>query len=211
MSEPVLLTIWAPAEASLTEKKSEFIANAFPCETEEEAAALIASVRERHRDARHVCFAYSASFGQRTRLSDDGEPSGTAGVPILNLIRQNGLCNVCVTVTRYFGGILLGAPGLVRAYSASARDALASAGRAAYSSVSRYRLSLAYGEYEKIRTLIEKHGAAPEKADFAERVVLTYTVGEKDAPALRALLSEVSGGKLIPDPLGTERVKRKLS
>ncbi|MBQ7172185.1 MAG: YigZ family protein [Clostridia bacterium] len=211
MADPVLFTVWSPAETVLTEKKSEFIANAFPCETEEDAAALIASVRERHRDARHVCFAYSAAFGQRTRQSDDGEPSGTAGVPILNLIRQNGLCNVCVTVTRYFGGILLGAPGLVRAYSAAARDALAAAGRAAYSAVARYRLPLAYGEYEKIRTLIEKHGGEPEKADFAERVVLTYAVGEDGAPALLSLLSEVSGGKLIPEPLGTERVKRKLS
>ncbi len=211
MNNAACLTVWEPAEISLVEKKSEFIANVFLCETEEEALARIASVRERHRDARHVCFAYSADFGQRTRMSDDGEPSGTAGVPILNLIRQNALCNVCVTVTRYFGGILLGAPGLVRAYSAAARDALAAAGRAEYRTLARCRLLLAYGEYERILTLIEKNGAEQERADFAERVELIYSVEEERAPALSGLLSDTSGGKLVPQQLGTSRVKRRLT
>lgn len=110
------VTIYAPAEDEFVERKSRFIGAIAPVQTEEEAQAWIAQVRQQHRDATHNTYAYILRNGIK-RYSDDGEPQGTAGVPMLDCIEKEGLVDVAVVVTRYFGGILLGAGGLVRAYS----------------------------------------------------------------------------------------------
>ena len=118
-------TVLGASEAEFTEKKSRFIGRCFPVETEDEAFAVIADVKKRHWDATHNCYAFIVGEnGLTQRFSDDGEPSGTAGMPILDVIKQKGLTNTLIVVTRYFGGILLGAGGLVRAYSKAAASAV---------------------------------------------------------------------------------------
>ncbi len=117
------LTIEAPVSAEIVEKKSKFIAQIFPVETEEQAFEQLEKVRKENRDARHNVFSYRIANGPE-RASDDGEPSGTAGVPILDILRGKDLQNILVVVTRYFGGILLGTGGLVKAYTDSTKDAL---------------------------------------------------------------------------------------
>ena len=123
-------TVYQGGGAEVVEKKSRFIAKVFPVGTEEEAAAILEEVRKQYWDARHHCWAYSMGEGQvQERFSDDGEPSGTAGKPILEVIRGQGLHGVMVIVIRYFGGTLLGAGGLVRAYTQSVAEAVKGAQR----------------------------------------------------------------------------------
>ncbi len=123
-------TCLGPGEYVLVEKKSKFIANAAPVNTEEEARSFLDNIRKTYPDARHVVYAYLISGDNSyQRYSDDGEPQGTGGMPVLEAIKREGLTNVICTVTRYFGGILLGAPGLTRAYGTSASGALQAAGR----------------------------------------------------------------------------------
>ena len=125
---PSYRTIAAPAEDEFIEKKSRFIGYIAPVTTEQEAAAFIESVRARHREARHNCYAYRLRQNNLARFSDDGEPSGTAGRPILEVLQREDLTDVCVVVTRYFGGILLGTGGLARAYTQGCKIAVAAAG-----------------------------------------------------------------------------------
>ena len=117
----------AAGEASFTEKRSEFLGHVRPVESEEEARAFVAEMKKKYYDARHNCWCYIIKDGAE-RYSDDGEPQGTAGIPMLEVFRREGVCNVVCVVTRYFGGILLGAGGLLRAYTKSAKDALDAAG-----------------------------------------------------------------------------------
>ena len=116
------------AEAEFVEKRSRFIGNIWPVESEEEARAHIEEMRKKHYDSRHNCWAYRLREGGIERYSDDGEPQGTAGQPILNVFQREEVLNVVCVVTRYFGGILLGAGGLTRAYGRSAKDALDASG-----------------------------------------------------------------------------------
>lgn len=119
-------TIEENVTAQIVEKKSKFIANIFKIETKEDAEKLIRETKKKYYDARHNCFAYRVIEDEKVieRASDDGEPSGTAGMPILNILIKNELCNILIVVTRYFGGILLGTGGLVRAYSTSTLKAI---------------------------------------------------------------------------------------
>ena len=117
-----------PSETEFVEKRSRFIGRVKPVETEEEARAFVEEVRRRHHDARHNCWCYLLREGNVLRYSDDGEPQGTAGQPMLGVFEKEGVTNLVCVVTRYFGGVLLGAGGLVRAYTRSAKDALDAAG-----------------------------------------------------------------------------------
>ncbi|HIU94159.1 MAG TPA: YigZ family protein, partial [Candidatus Aphodomorpha intestinavium] len=122
-------TVKQPGEAELVIKRSRFIGRCFPVADEQEALRLLEQVRRQHWDATHNCYAYSVGVsGACARYSDDGEPSGTAGLPMMEALRRSGVTDALVVVTRYFGGILLGAGGLVRAYSAAAAAAVRSAG-----------------------------------------------------------------------------------
>ena len=117
------ITIHTPVEIETVEKKSRFIANLAPAKDENEAKEHIEKIKNRFSDATHNVYAYYIDYGTYARYSDDGEPQGTAGMPTLNALKMSGLTDICVVVTRYFGGILLGAGGLVRAYSGAARAA----------------------------------------------------------------------------------------
>jgi len=151
-------TLAEKGSASIVIKKSEFIGYAIPVISEEEAQCFIAEIKAKYRDARHNVFAYTVDG--KDKYSDDGEPQGTAGVPMLSLIKKMGLTNVCVTVTRYFGGILLGAPGLVRAYSDACKSALLAAGVTNMVLCDRFSLCVPYAESSKMRKELQNFTGA---------------------------------------------------
>jgi uncharacterized YigZ family protein len=138
------------------EKKSEFIANLSHCDTEEQALSFLEKIRGENRKATHNVYAYIIREDNCTRYSDDGEPGGTAGAPVLNVLQKNNLTNICCVVTRYFGGILLGAGGLVRAYSYSCSLAVKSADIAHFVESTKYEIICDYSDYGKIKYFLEK-------------------------------------------------------
>ena len=181
-------------EAEFVEKRSRFIGQVWRVETEEEARARIEETRKRFHDARHHCFCYVLREGGVLRYGDDGEPQGTAGQPMLNVFLKEEVTNAVCVVTRYFGGILLGAGGLTRAYGGTAKLALDAAG------ISRMRLwavllvSCGYSLYERMRLLVERSGGAVESADFGADVVLTVLLPSEDVAAFREAVTELSAG-----------------
>lgn len=147
-------TVYAKTEASFTERKSEFIGYIAPVKTPDEAVSFISEVREKHRKATHNVYAYILRENNISRYSDDGEPQGTAGVPVLDVLQKEGLTDVCCVVTRYFGGILLGGGGLVRAYSHSAKIAVDAAQRMIMCSCYKVDFSVDYNLYGKITYIL---------------------------------------------------------
>lgn len=168
------ITVSGESTGEYSEKRSRFIATLRHTETEEQAAAFLAEMRSKYWDARHNCYAYSISHGTLKRFSDDGEPHGTAGKPILDIIDGSGLTDVTVVVTRYFGGVLLGTGGLVRAYSAAAREALAAAGRVKMTPCTVYKARCGYSELERLTKLIADCGGRVENTVYAENVELEF-------------------------------------
>lgn len=197
------LTLQTTASASLTERKSEFIATAAPVHTEEEALEFVASMRKRYADARHNVYAYLLREGNTSRFSDDGEPHGTAGLPILDVLRGEGLTDVAVVVTRYFGGILLGTGGLVRAYSQSARLAIDAAGRAQIVPLAVFTLRVSYADLRRVESLLASLPLSRLDAAYAEDVLLTLAIREEGYDPLAASLSERTNGRAILSVLET--------
>jgi uncharacterized YigZ family protein len=156
------LTINESGQGEYVEKKSRFIAQAVHVESEEEAIAFLEKVRKKYYDARHNCYAWViGEQKEKTRSSDDGEPSGTAGLPILKVIDGSGCTNVLIVVTRYFGGTLLGTGGLVRAYSKSAKDALDDAAKVRMCLCARLRVTIQYGALDRILYYLRQEGIEP--------------------------------------------------
>ena len=185
-----------------TEKRSRFIGKLWRVEDEAEALARIAAVKKEHYDARHNCFAYIVREDGIVRYSDDGEPQGTAGQPILAVLNGAELQNVCCTVTRYFGGVLLGTGGLVRAYTAAAKAALGSAGVQRMALWHSEALRCPYPMYERIRRLIEDSGAVIESTDYGADIALSLLVPAEGAADFDAALREMSAGSIAPEKTG---------
>jgi uncharacterized YigZ family protein len=143
--------------------------------TEEEAVAFIAEIRSKHWDARHNVYAYSLRKGNLSRYSDDGEPSGTAGLPVLDVITKNGVTDVCVVVTRYFGGVLLGKGGLVRAYAQGAKLALAAGGVITMQSCRLCSLCCNYNQYGKVSATVMRQAALSMKHYMKQRSSFAFT------------------------------------
>jgi len=204
MPEQSYDTIAAPAAAELVEKRSRFLAEIRPVSDESQCAAFVAEQKARYHDARHNCSAWILRVGNILRYSDDGEPQGTAGVPILEVIRREGLTDVAVVVTRYFGGILLGAGGLNRAYSHSAKRAVDAARRVRMCRCALFMLEIPYPLYDKVQLLLGQHGAAVLDSAFGVDVTLTLRLEASALPALEARLTELSGGQVRPVLLGEE-------
>lgn len=171
-------TIEAKVDGEIVEKKSKFIANVFPVENEEEALKVLEEVRKLHRDARHNVFVYRIANGSE-RASDDGEPSGTAGVPILDILRGMKLQNILVVVTRYFGGILLGTGGLVRAYTDSTKEALKKAKIKEKVLKIEYKIEIPYSYYDKILHFCRTSNYQIVNSEYADSVNI-FVVVEKD-------------------------------
>lgn len=168
------ITVSGESVGEYSEKRSRFIATLRPIETEEQAAEFLAEMRSKYWDARHNCYAYSISHGTLKRFSDDGEPHGTAGKPILDIIDGSGLTDIMIVVTRYFGGVLLGTGGLVRAYSAAAREAIAAAERIKMTPCTVYKASCGYSELERLTKLISDCGGRVENTVYTENVELEF-------------------------------------
>ena len=168
------ITVSGESVGEYSEKRSRFIATLRHTETEEQAAAFLAEMRSKYWDARHNCYAYSMSGGTLKRFSDDGEPHGTAGKPILDIIDGSGLTDIMIVVTRYFGGVLLGTGGLVRAYSAAASEAVANANRVKMTPCTVYKASCGYSELERLTKLIGDCGGSLENTVYTENVELEF-------------------------------------
>ena len=185
------VTIAQQAEDDFFERKSQFIGYIAPVSSEEEALAFLAEIRAKHRDARHNCFAYILQNGV-TRASDDGEPQGTAGVPIMEVVEREGLTDVIVVVTRYFGGILLGAGGLVRAYALAAKLAVDAAQRKVMSPAVLVEMQMDYNQYGRINNVLSKYTAIVQDTAFTDMVTMRILFIERDVEAFRAELTEMT-------------------
>lgn len=201
-------TIASPVRAEFTEKRSKFIASLSPIESETEAADFINKVKSEHYDARHNVFAYVIKDGAE-RFSDDGEPQGTAGMPTLENIRRRGLVNVAVVVTRYFGGILLGAPRLLRAYNHTAALAFDAAKILVMRRCDILKLVCPYDFYARAEILVRSCSGTIQKRDFTENVTLEIVMPEGLTENFSKQLTELSGGSLAADTIDNIYIKEK--
>ena len=189
------ITLAKNVSCEMEEKKSIFIGHATPVRNEDEARAFIESKRREYHDATHNCYAYLLNNGAVARYSDDGEPSGTAGVPILNVVKMSGATDLAVVVTRYFGGILLGAGGLVRAYTSAAKIAVDASGLAVFEEYSLAKITVTYSDYQRLTVALARIGATEENSDFGEDVTLISAIEKARARELFDLVSELTYGK----------------
>lgn len=192
------------AEAEIEEKKSVFIGYAAPVSSEEEAKKIIAERKSAYSDATHNVWAYYIDKGARARCSDDGEPQGTAGMPVLNVLKMSGGTDMCVVVTRYFGGTLLGAGGLVRAYSAAAKAAIDAAGLAECRMFDIFEIPVSYSDYQRLTVQLAAVGAVEENADFGSDVTVRASIESGKSQLLHSLISDLTGGKSKAVLIGSE-------
>ena len=169
-------TVEKEAFCEHTEKHSRFIAYIFPCVCEKDAHVYIDKIKKKHPDATHHVHAYSLREHMTRRFFDDGEPSGTAGIPVLDVIQKQELTDVLVVVVRYFGGILLGAGGLIRAYSQAARLALTESGTVTMHLCNTYKVSFAYSFFERVKALLEIFDGRITGTDFSQEITLSYSL-----------------------------------
>ena len=186
-------TIYEGGEGELVEKKSRFIATVRPVETEEEALAFIEEMKKKYWDARHNCYVYSVGMNREaTRCSDDGEPSGTAGRPMLDVLLGAGIYNAAIVVTRYFGGVLLGTGGLVRAYSSSISQALKVATLTTVTTLQEYQIHFSYDLIGKIDHYFRTQNIEVIEQQYEEDVVYHFLVQED----ISKDLMELTNGKI---------------
>lgn len=190
-----------PSETEFTEKRSTFIGHVFPVETEEEARARIGEMKKKYHDARHNCWCYLIKDGP-VRYSDDGEPQGTAGQPMLGVFQKEGVVNVCCVATRYFGGILLGAGGLARSYARSAKDALDAAGVSAVRRWVVMEVSCAYAQLEEVRREVLRFGGVEERVDYGADVLLCVLIPEERSSQFAAHVLDASAGAIEAQEAG---------
>ena len=186
------------SETEFTEKRSTFIGRVWPVESEEEARLRIDETKKKHHDARHNCWCYLIKDGP-VRYSDDGEPQGTAGQPMLGVFQKEGVTNVCCVVTRYFGGVLLGAGGLVRAYTQSAKNA------AGISAVRRWvelAVECPYSFLERVKLACAAQGGVVGEIEYAAGVTVHALLPEGGAEGFRARMTELSAGSFSAVELG---------
>lgn len=196
-------TVKGFGESRFTEKKSEFIGRVIPCETWEEAKAFQEKMRRDEADARHHVLAFINREGNVQRFDDDSEPKGTGGIPMLEVLKKEEVTGLCVVVTRYFGGILLGAGGLARAYARGARDALAAAGICRFVKAQEVRAEIPYALFPKAEFELEKRRVQVLGKEFGENVLVHLLVLPEEKGDLEVLFSELSGGKIRMETVGT--------
>ena len=191
-------------EAELVEKRSRFIGRVWVTETEEEAVARIKEMRDKHWDATHNVYAYIIRDSGIMRYSDDGEPQGTSGMPTLNVFRGEGIQNVCCVVTRYFGGILLGTGGLVRAYSAAAKAALEAAGVSVVRLWKEIVLACKYSQYEPVMKELSAFDGIASDIDYGVDIMISALLPEEKADAFIARVFDITQGTVVSEIVGEE-------
>jgi uncharacterized YigZ family protein len=184
------------AQAEFSEKRSRFIAQITPASSEEEALAFLQDVRKKHREATHNVYAYRIANGGSIvcRHSDDGEPSGTAGMPLLEVFIQQDIYDFCCVATRYFGGTMLGAGGLVRAYARCGSVALEASGIGIRQDMTNCTAVLPYPLYEQVKRLLDSHGADISDEDFATEITLKFSLAAEQLPLFQSAVNELTAG-----------------
>lgn len=190
-------------EGEFVEKKSRFIGRLWPVETEAEALERIQQTKKLHYDATHNCWAYIIKDGP-VRFSDDGEPGGTAGMPMLQVLQREGLYNGVCVVTRYFGGILLGTGGLVRAYARGARIAVDAAGKSRKQVWTALYVPCPYSLYQRVKLEISRFGGILRQQDFGSEVELEFLLPERQASPFLNRLMDITAGTVEGMEIGTE-------
>ena len=192
------LSVYSATTYEKVIERSRFIANCAHAESEEEAKAFIAKVRAEHSLATHNCYAFVAdTVGNLMRFSDDGEPQGTAGIPILDVLKNKKLFQTAVVVTRYFGGIKLGAGGLVRAYSGTAAEALAAAELREYKVCRELFCTVGYENFDALKKFLTSGGADVKDIAYADKITVAVAVEENDAKAFSSALSDFMAGRIV--------------
>ena len=189
-------------------KKSRFICHAKRVYSEEEARAFITAIKKEHYKATHNCSAFI--IGERSeikRTSDDGEPSGTAGVPMLGVLENHNLTNVCVVVTRYFGGIKLGAGGLIRAYAGSVALAVKEIGIVEIKEQAGIQIQMSYAQYQEYGNFLKEHNLMELETNFTDQVETIIFVDKEDKEAIKASLIEFFNGKVTLTDQGLREVE----
>ena len=195
-------TVKLNTKDEFVEKRSRFIGYCKPVTTEQEAIDFINKIKKDHWDATHNVYAYSLREGQIKRYSDDGEPSGTAGMPALDVILKNDVVDVVVVVTRYFGGVLLGTGGLVRAYAKGCKVALEAAGIVTMELCSQCKISCSYNQYGKINTLVMQKGGYVDNCDFADNVIIDFHMPVDLVNSLNKSLADATAGEITVEIIG---------
>mgnify|MGYP003290055751 CR=1 FL=1 len=190
-------TVKEAATASFVERKSEFIGHITPVKTEEEAIAFVNKIKKQYADAKHNVYAYLLRENNITRFSDDGEPHGTAGLPVLDVLRKEGVTDAAVVVTRYFGGILLGTGGLVRAYSQGAKMALDAAGKSVVEKLLVFSLRVNYSDLQKAEPILDNQTLLKLDTVYADDVTIVAAIREAEYPPLEKALTERTNGRAI--------------
>ena len=210
MSNDSYRTLSCQAQDEYIVKHSRFIGYAKPVKTEKEAQEFIAEISKKHWDAKHNVYAYSIREGGIKRYSDDGEPQGTAGMPVLNVILQENITDCVVVVTRYFGGILLGGGGLVRAYTHSAKIGIDAAGIITLSKWTVCKISCDYTFYGKLETFVRDFGGVIENTDFSENVTLEFRIEKGTEDAFDKKLKDLTNGKISFEITGEVIADKKI-
>ncbi|HIX90582.1 MAG TPA: YigZ family protein [Candidatus Agathobaculum pullicola] len=210
MEKDYFVPFAAYGEDKFEEKRSKFTGRLWRVETAEEAVSRIKEMRETYWDATHNCYAYILREGNVMRYSDDGEPQGTAGMPILDVLRHEQLENCLCVVTRYFGGVLLGTGGLVRAYTKGAQIAVAAAGVQRMSLFSVALIVFPYNLYEMVLHLLPDYDCAAEQTDFGADVTLTVTLPAGGEERLNAALAEATAGQVYAEVMETRFMGRRV-
>ncbi len=200
-------TVEFESSDEFTEKKSRFIGYVKPVKTQAEAVEFINSIKSKHWDATHNVSAYVLKENNIQRSSDDGEPSGTAGVPVLDVLLKEGLVDVCVVVTRYFGGTLLGAGGLIRAYSHGSKIAVDAGHIITMAPCKIITVSVDYSFYDRINIMLADFGANIENSEFADKVNIEFSLKESLVDNLSKTLTEQSNGKYTLNIIGEKFAK----
>ena len=195
------ITVFGEATAEYVEKRSKFIATVRHCECEEDAVAFVNEMRSKYWDARHNVFAYSVKKGSLCRFSDDGEPHGTAGKPILDVIQGSSVTDVAIVVTRYFGGVLLGTGGLVRAYSKSSKDALESVKKVQMIPCTVFEIVCEYSDHTRLLSLLENSGGCIQNTDFSDKVNITFYLQDTVVSDFKEKLRETFSAKITANEL----------
>ena len=189
------ITVKELAEYRFEDRKSVFIGYAKPVSTEAEAIEFIQAVKKKYPDARHWVYAYVLRENSTTRFTDDREPQGTAGMPVLDIIRKNGVTDTVIVVVRYFGGILLGTGGLVHAYSEAALGALKAAKIVKYDTYSECEISVSYSDYQKISFTLSEYDFYTADTDYSDSVKISGSVISSASDELCTKLSEITSGR----------------
>ena len=211
MSDSSIITLKKHGGSEIEIKQSVFIGNAAPVSSREEADSFVADIRRKYPDARHSCYAWKIDTAMHMqKYSDDGEPSGTAGMPILNILEHNDITDSIIVVTRYFGGILLGKGGLVRAYTEAAQEAVKAAGLVRITEGIAYKIDLGYDLADKIIRELNLAGFTAEDISYTTNVSVTAVCAAADEERLIKLVTDASAGRAVIAKEGKRDLKADI-